>query len=190
MIIELTSIADVWKTTSHAFYDERGNFAESFKESSVFHDTGKEFGIKQLSYSSSNKSVIRGVHYSLSPIPQFKWITCIRGSILDIVTDIRIGSETFGKCISFELQAGDGVGVLILDRLGHSFYSREDGSILSYALSTEYEPSYDRTINPLDKELNIPWPQGTHILSLKDSNAPTLMQLSEESQLPLFFRSN
>ena len=103
---------------------------------------------------------------------------------------ITVLKETFGKCISFELQAGDGVGVLILDRLGHSFYSREDGSILSYALSTEYEPSYDRTINPLDKELNIPWPQGTHILSLKDSNAPTLMQLSEESQLPLFFRSN
>ena len=145
MIIELTNIADVWKTTSNPFYDERGNFSESFKESSVFHKTGKEFGI---------------------------------------------GSETFGKSISFELQAGDGIGVLILDRLGHSFHSREDGSILSYALSTEYDPKHDRTINPLDKELNIPWPQEAHTLSLKDSNAPTIMHLSEQSQLPLFARSN
>lgn len=190
MIIELTSIADVWKTISYPINDERGNFAENFKESSVFNVTGKEFRIKQLSNSSSNKSVIRGIHYSLSPIPQFKWITCIRGSILDIVTDIRIGSKTFGKSISIELQAGDGVGVLILDRLGHSFHSREDGSILSYALSTEYEPNFDRTINPLDKVLNIPWPKGTHIMSLKDSNALGLMQLSEEGQLPLFSSSN
>jgi len=190
VILELTTIAGVWKTTSQAFYDERGSFAESFKESSVFHHTGIEFGIKQLSSSSSSKSVIRGVHYSLSPIPQFKWITCFQGSILDVVTDIRIGSETFGKSISFELQGGDGFGVLILDRLGHSFYSREDGSILSYALSTEYDPKHDRTINPMDKELSIPWPQGTHILSSKDSNAPTIMHLIEQNELPLFSNSN
>ena len=92
-------IDGVWLAESPVWSDNRGFFREWFKCEDVKAATGIDFSIQQANISQSQRGVIRGIHYSLAPQGQAKWITCVQGSILDVVVDIRPKSPTYKKYI-------------------------------------------------------------------------------------------
>ena len=184
---EKTGIEGAWLVHSTQLSDNRGAFREWFRYQNNLEITGSSFNVMQSNFSISNKGVIRGIHYSLNPIGQWKWVTCLAGSIFDVVVDIRPKSPTFGKVECLELSPENGTGVLIQANLGHAFQAKTDNSIVVYNITSEYNPEFEHEINPLDLELKIQWPMKKMILSRKDESAPSLNELKNSNLLPRDF---
>ena len=179
-------IDGVWVADSPVWSDDRGFFREWFKSEDVKVATGREFGIEQANISLSSAGTLRGIHYSVSPRGQAKWITCVSGSIQDVIVDIRPESKTFGKWIDVELKGDSGKAVLISEGLGHGFLALEDNTAVAYLVSTPFSPSEEFEINPLDEKIGINW--GIDLCALKisekDKNAPSLAERNSSGLLP------
>ena len=169
-------IKGAWLATANTFNDDRGLFYEWYRKSHIDKITGGDFSASQVNISYSKKGVIRGIHYSLSKQGQAKFVTCITGSIWDVIVDIRPKSPTFKKWIGVTLNSVTGDSLFISKGLGHAFISLEEMSIVSYVLSSEYDPDMEYEICPLDQDLKINWPIQSQLLSSKDRFAPTLKQ--------------
>ena len=171
--------------------DSRGHFQESFKLSSLETELGLGFEVKQVNQSTSAKGVIRGIHFAENPPGQAKYVSCLKGSIWDFVVDLRTKSPTFGKWEGVEVSSDNGKSVLIAEGLGHAFLSLEEGSVVSYLCSKEYNPKTERQINPLDQDLAIDFlgfgaafRVGEFLLSSQDKKAQGFREALEAGLLP------
>ena len=189
MELTLLGIDGAWFATSPVRGDERGFFREWFKSSDVFGVTGIDFGVQQANISVSHLGVIRGIHYSLAFGGQAKWVTCVSGSIIDVIVDFRPKSPNYGQHVTQSLSSGEGRAFLIAAGLEHGFISLENNSAVSYLLSSPYPPQDAYEINPLDPDLKINWNLelvgGVEVvLSPKDAAAPSLSEREAQSKLP------
>ena len=180
-------IDGAWLAESPMWADDRGFFREWFKSADVLAATGIEFSVQQANISQSNRGVIRGIHYSLAPMGQAKWVTCAEGSVQDVIVDLRQTSKTFSKCVSIKLDSQEGLSVLLSPGLGHGFLSLEERTTVSYLLSTEFVPSLEFGVNPFDEKLHIDWELDGFEpkLSLKDECSPSLESLKLSNLLPM-----
>ena len=180
------SIEGAWLVESPVWSDDRGFFREWFKSQDVKNAVGRDFGIAQANISLSSKGTLRGIHYSMATGGQGKWITCVSGSIKDVIVDIRQDSKTFGQWIEVELSGDTGKAVFISEGLGHGFVALEDNTAVAYLVSTPFSPSDEFEIYPLDNEIGIKWGMDLSELkiSTKDKNAPSLAERLAEGKLP------
>ena len=178
-------IEGVWVAESPVWSDDRGFFREWFKSDDVKTATGREFGIEQANISLSSRGTLRGIHYSIAPRGQAKWITCVAGSIKDVIVDIRVESQTFGQWIEVELTGSSGKAVFISEGLGHAFVALEDNTAVAYLVSTPFSPTDELEINPLDEQIGINWGMDLSELKIsdKDKKAPTLAERLTEGKL-------
>ena len=141
----------------------------------------------QANASVSAKGVLRGIHFADVPPGQAKYVTCVKGSVLDVIVDIRVGSPTFGQWTSVLLDDRDRRAVYLSEGLGHGFCSLEDGSTVVYLCSEGYNPSGEHEVHPLDPAIGIEWPlEGIEPeLSAKDAAAPTLAEAAAAGLLPV-----
>jgi dTDP-4-dehydrorhamnose 3,5-epimerase len=179
-------IDGVWLAESPVWSDDRGFFREWFKSADVKNATGRDFGIEQANISHSSRGTLRGIHYSLASRGQAKWITCVSGSIKDVIVDIRPNSKSFGQWIEIELSSDFGKAVFISQGLGHGFVALEDNTAVAYLVSTPFSPSDEFEINALDEKIGINWGFDLNELKIsdKDKNAPTLAERLAEGRLP------
>jgi dTDP-4-dehydrorhamnose 3,5-epimerase len=185
MTAKALSIHGAWLLQSRVFADDRGTFSEWFKSSLLTELTGESFEPVQANVSVSNAGVIRGIHYSLAPHGQAKLVTVLRGSILDVAVDVRVGSPTFGTYESVVMVAGDGHTMFLRSDMAHAFQALEDNTVVSYLVSSEYSPTDEKEISPMCSMLNIQWhDQLRHVLSEKDKMAPNLTIQLQSQQLP------
>jgi dTDP-4-dehydrorhamnose 3,5-epimerase len=186
--MELTplGIDGAWLAESPVWSDDRGFFREWFKSEDVEAATGREFGIEQANISLSSAGTLRGIHYSIAPRGQAKWVTCVSGSIQDVIVDIRPESKTFGQWIDVELKGDSGKAVLINEGLGHGILALEDNTAVAYLVSTRFSRTDEFEINPLDEKIGIKWGMDLSSLkiSAKDKIAPTLAERLAEGKLP------
>ena len=186
MIIEPLPIKGTWLATSPILTDDRGYFREWFKFGELQEATGTDFRVEQANISLSSAGTLRGIHYSIAPRGQAKWITCVSGAIQDVIVDIRPDSKTYGQWLEIELKSDSGKAVLISEGLGHGFLALEDNTAVAYLVSTPYSPSDEFEINPIDEDIGINW--AIDLLSLKisdkDKHAPRLAERLAEGLLP------
>jgi epimerase EvaD len=170
-----------------SFGDNRGVFAAPF-QGEVFHQTvGHPMRLGQTNHSVSRRGTIRGVHFADTPPGQSKYIYCPRGSMLDVIVDIRVGSPTFGQWDSVLLDSESFRAVYVPEGLGHGFVALEDGTAMSYLCSTGYNPASEHAITPMDPALDLPWPADlAPVLSEKDAKAPTLAEAEVAGLLPSY----
>jgi dTDP-4-dehydrorhamnose 3,5-epimerase len=184
------SIEGSWIFSPDKFPDERGSFHEVFQLPTLSDTLGFGFEVKQVNQSVSKAGVIRGIHWADVPPGQAKYVFCSKGAIWDFVVDIRLGSPTFGQWAAAEVTADNGKCVLISEGLGHLFLSLEDDTVVNYLCSEPFSPKTEREINPLDKDLAIPFesfmPGERLLLSPKDKASPTLQEAQAAGILPLF----
>lgn len=180
------SIDGAWVAESPIWSDDRGFFREWFKSEDVKAATGRDFGIKQANISFSSVGTLRGIHYSTAPRGQAKWITCVSGSIQDVIVDIRPDSKTFGQWVDVELKGALGQAVFISEDLGHGFLALEDNTSVAYLVSTPFSPTDEFEINPLDENIGIKWRMSSEELriSKKDLGAPSLKSMLKQGALP------
>jgi len=179
-------IEGVWLAESPVWTDDRGFFREWFKSEDIKNVIGRDFGIEQANISLSSSGTLRGIHYSIAADGQAKWITCVSGSIKDVIVDIRPNSKSFGHWIEVELRGDSGKAVLISEGLGHGYLSLVENSAVAYLVSTPFSPSDEFEINPLDEKIGINWGWDLSKLKIsdKDKNAPTLAERLAEGKLP------
>lgn len=170
------------------FPDDRGLFREWFKASAL-EGIGIEFQIAQANFSVSKKGVIRGLHYSLAPEGQSKFVTCVQGGILDQLVDIRVGSPTYLEKVCIELESDSGNSVLIASGVAHGFSVPRETSAISYLTTSEFSSSFEKGINPLDRKLNVNWrlPESTSsVISKADLDARDFEFALDNDLLPMY----
>lgn len=179
---ELT-VPGAWEITPKLHGDTRGLFFEWFTEGGFAEMTGHHFDVRQANCSVSAAGVLRGVHFAELPPSQAKYVTCVRGAVLDVVVDVRVGSPTFGQWDSVLLDEHNRRSVYLSEGLGHAFLSLQDDSTVMYLCSAPYNPEREHTI--LATSLGIDWPiEGEPVLSDRDAAAPTLEQTRAAGVLP------
>jgi dTDP-4-dehydrorhamnose 3,5-epimerase len=167
-IIE-TIIEGVYLIKPKIFKDERGYFFESFNQKEINKKTNVSF--VQDNQSLSSKDILRGLHFQKPPFAQDKLVSVIKGSVLDVVVDIRVNSKTYGKYIIEELNEENHHQLFIPIGMAHGFLSLEDHTIFAYKCSNFYNRESEGVIKWNDPDLNIKWPISNPILSEKDENA-------------------
>ena len=166
--------------------DDRGEFAEWFRLDKIASETGYSFPVRQANISRSSQGVVRGIHFCQVPPGQAKLVTCMTGTILDVVVDIRVDSPTFGQWESVEVTAADRNAVLLPVGVGHAFVALEDNTTVCYLVSDVYTPDKEFGIHPLDAELGIDYrlDSSALLLSPKDQQAPTFQEARQQGLLP------
>ena len=165
--------------------DSRGRFTEWYRADVLAKETGFGLTLAQANHSVSARGVLRGVHFALVPPGQAKYVYCPSGKVLDVIVDIRVGSPTFGVHDSVLLDSEQPRAVYLAEGLGHAFVSLADNSSVTYLVSSGYSPGREFGINPMDPELDLPWPTDIEFeFSAKDQAAPTLAEAKEQGLLP------
>lgn len=162
------------KPTLHG--DDRGYFAETFRQDLFNNAIGRNINFIQDNESKSSKGVLRGLHYQVAPYSQSKLVRVIQGAVMDVVVDIRKSSPTFGQHLSFELTSNNKHQLFVPEGFAHGFVVLSDIATFSYKVDSYYAPEHERGIAYNDKELKINWQLKSKILKLsnKDSINPTL----------------
>ena len=122
------------------------------------------------------RGTIRGLHYQVEPFLEAKLISCIKGSVMDVLLDMRPTSETYGKYASYHLTPGSG-SLLVPPLVAHGFQSLEDETTLLYLHSNDYSPDYSQGVNPLDPDIGISWPLPISSISESDRNLPSFPEV-------------
>jgi dTDP-4-dehydrorhamnose 3,5-epimerase len=148
-------IEGVWLHTPKVWPDDRGTFHEVFKHSLISEQLGREFQVKQVNQSASAAGVIRGIHWTDSPEGQAKYVSCPKGAIWDVVVDLRPDSDTYGEWDARILSEENGQSMLISEGIGHAFLALQNETVANYLCTSEFNPSADKTINPIDPTLDI-----------------------------------
>lgn len=151
--------------------DERGDFVKLYQRS-VFEDLGFEDAIAEAFVSTSTRGVVRGLHFQLPPADHAKTIVCLRGSVFDVVVDLRVGSPTFGSHDVFELDERRPAALHIPNGCAHGFQATSDGALMLYLTSTEHDPGRDTGIRW--DSVGVDWPRTEPTVSPRDRALPPL----------------
>jgi dTDP-4-dehydrorhamnose 3,5-epimerase len=178
MEFERLEIPDLVLITPRRHGDSRGFFSETFRVDS-FAMQGLQLNFVQDNHVySTQKGVLRGLHFQTPPRAQGKLVRCTRGSIFDVGVDIRAGSPTYGRHAGAVLSAENWRQLWIPPGFAHGYLTLEDDCEVIYKVTDYYAPECDKGIAWNDPALGIDWPlpERIIILSEKDRRQPSLAE--------------
>lgn len=156
------------------FRDDRGFFLETYNEA-LFRTLGIDAHFVQDNHAYSTRpGVLRGLHFQLPPHAQAKLVWVIRGRVLDVAVDLRVGSPTFGKHFAVELSAENMLRFFVPRGFAHAYVTLTPDTEFLYKVDGPYAPAADAGIIWNDPDLGIAWPVAEPQLSPKDAALPRL----------------
>ena len=175
------SIPDVWVIEPKVHGDERGYFAETYRQDKFEDALGYRVNFVQDNESKSYKGVLRGLHFQLAPYAQSKLVRVIEGIVLDVAVDVRRGSPSFGQHVAVELSGVNKKQIFIPRGFAHGFLVLTDTATFAYKVDNFYSPECDRGLAFDDIDLNIDWKLTKQklLVSDKDSQQPRLTELMD-----------
>ena len=162
--------------------DERGFFVETYRRKR-YAELGIGGGFLQDNHSRSRRGVVRGMHFQAG---QAKLVRCARGSIIDVLVDLRRGSPTFGQWEAFELSDENLHQLYCPDGFAHGFCVTSDEADVVYKVSAYYDRDREGSIAYDDPDVGIEWPGIELTPSARDRRAPRLRDV--EADLPFAWR--
>lgn len=174
--VEETGIQGLVVVKPKVFRDPRGFFMETFRADS-FQALGLPGHFLQDNLSKSSKGIVRGLHYQAPPFDQGKLVTAIRGTVLDVVVDIRKNSPTYGESRSFLLSEEDPCFVYVPSGFAHGFSVLSDIALFHYKCTQVYDKASEGGILWNDPDLNIDWQVENALVSDKDQELPKFKDL-------------
>lgn len=164
-----TAIPDVFIFEPKVFGDARGFFFESFNQKIFEEIVARKVEFVQDNHSQSQRGVLRGLHYQLTPHSQGKLVRCVEGAVFDVAVDIRKNSATFGKWVGAVLSAENKHQLWIPEGFAHGFLTLSETAQFLYKATNFYAPQSERSIIWNDPDIAIEWPTvEAIILSAKD----------------------
>jgi len=168
--------------------DSRGFFVETFRSDGLAElGLGPGVAFVQDNHSRSGRGVVRGMHFQLGG-GIAKLVRCARGTIVDVILDIRRGSPDFGKWAAFTLDDEQHAQLLVPVGFAHGFCVTSEVADVCYKQTGYYDPGADCGLAYDDPEIGIDWPipHAERIVSRRDAEAPRLRELAAD--LPFEYR--
>ena len=170
-----TKLPGVYIIEPQVFGDQRGYFMETWSTRN-FEEMGLNYNFVQDNQSfSSQKGILRGIHFQNAPMAQAKLVRVTRGAVLDVAVDLRKGSPTYRQWVSVELSAENKRMLMIPRGFGHGFKTLTDDVEFCYKVDNLYSRECDRGIRFNDPSIGVEWGEVVEsLLSPKDTNSPLL----------------
>lgn len=184
MKVTETHIPDVKIIEPQVFEDSRGYFFESFSERDFFREVARVRFV-QDNESRSRRGVIRGLHFQRGEHAQSKLVRVVRGAVLDVAVDVRMGSPWFGQHVAVELSEENRRQIFIPKGFAHGFSVLSEEAVVQYKCDEFYVSGSEGAVAWNDPDLAIDWkiPEDGVVLSGKDMSHPFLKNLDD---LPLY----
>ena len=158
--------------------DERGFFAETYRRS-VLTELGIDHDFVQDNHSRSGRGALRGIHFQIGE-GQAKLVRCARGSIYDVVVDLRRGSPAYGRWEAAVLDDEAHRQLYVPVGFGHAFCALSTEADVVYKCSSYYDPATERGIRYDDPDIGIECPEVELLVSERDATAPLLRDVAGE----------
>ena len=172
MKITETTLPGVLVVEPRVFADDRGFFLETY-QAERYAAAGIAASFVQDNFSRSVRGTLRGLHFQ-EPKAQGKLVQVLRGTVFDVVVDVRRNSPTFARWFGIELSGDAPKQLWIPPGFAHGFCVTSDSADFHYKCTTPYAPEAERSIRWNDPALAITWPVTQPLLSSKDAAAPLL----------------
>lgn len=176
MIIKKTKFKNLLIYQKTYFKDNRGYFLELFKNKLL----KKNFPFTCISF--SKKNVLRGLHIQTKN-KQGKYISVLKGRIIDIALDLRKNSKTFGKYFKIELSEKNSKSIYIPEGFAHGFYGLGKENYLLYSCTNYQDVNNEVGIKWNDNDLRIKWPKTKPIISKKDKKNISFKEFKKINEL-------
>lgn len=171
-----TPLAGAFVIDIEPMHDERGFFARTWCRQE-FAAHGLHTATEQMSISfNRRKGTLRGMHFQMPPHEETKLVQCVRGSIYDVIVDLRKTSVTFAKWFGIELTSENRRMLYIPQGFAHGFLTLEDDAEVSYRMSQKYVPEAARGFRWNDPAFGIVWPEEVEMISERDRRYPDFPQ--------------
>jgi dTDP-4-dehydrorhamnose 3,5-epimerase len=173
MIFRETKLKGAFIINLEKIKDERGFFARLFcKKEFKKNGLVSAFVQGNISYN-KKKNTIRGMHFQRTPFEEVKLVRCIKGSIFDVIIDLRADSPTYKDWIAVKLIQENYKMLYIPEGFAHGYQTLEDNTEILYLVSEFYSPGYEHGVRWNDPAFGIKWPQVDNIIiSKKDKSWP------------------
>ena len=173
IIFTETKLAGAYLIEPELLRDERGFFSRMWCQRE-FALRGLRAGFVQgnLSYS-ARAGTLRGMHYQVAPDAEIKLVRCTRGSIYDVIVDLRPASPTYTEWSAAELSAANHLVLYVPEGFAHGYLTLENDTEVSYEVSQFYRPGSERGLRYDDPAFGIAWPIGVEVVSEKDRSWST-----------------
>ena len=172
MIFTETPLRGAFVIEAEPLEDTRGLFARTWCRRE-FEAHGLEIRIAQCSTSfNKKKGTLRGMHYQLPPFAEAKMVRCTRGSMYDVIIDLRPGSPTFTDHIAVVLTAENRKALYVPVGFAHGFQTLEDDTEVFYQISEFFAPDHSRGVRWNDPAFAIPWPDDERLIAERDRGYP------------------
>jgi len=163
-----TALSGAFIVEVNKLEDDRGFFGRAWCEKE-FTDHGLDATVAQANVSyNKRRGTLRGMHFQRAPHSEVKLVRCTRGSLVDVIVDIRPESPTFRKWIAVELTADNCRMLYIPKRFAHGYQTLEDNVDLMYMVSTPYAPTHPTGVRYDDPAFGITWPLAVSAISKAD----------------------
>ncbi len=177
MIFEKTALKNNYLIKLETKEDQRGIFGRFYCEKE-FSEQGLNTHWVQINTSTNKKiGTFRGLHYQRQPNAEIKLVRCLKGSIWDVVVDLRENSETFGKWFGAKLSDKNYTMMYVPKGFAHGFVSLENQTEILYLVSDFYTPNVEDALIWNDPDVAIKWPIKPKIVSDKDKSARLLKEI-------------
>jgi dTDP-4-dehydrorhamnose 3,5-epimerase len=148
--------------------DERGSFARIWS-SAEFAELGLAAQLAEMSLSyTSRRGTLRGLHYQVAPHAEAKLVTCVRGTIWDVIVDLRSDSPSYRQWHGTELDAVGADSLYIPEGCAHGFIALSDDVLVMYQITDVYDPTCARGVRWNDPAFAIDWPLAPSLMNERD----------------------
>jgi len=174
MRLQKLSINGAVLIEAEPFSDQRGIFARFFCADELKEVLGDR-QIVNVNYSrTAMKGAVRGMHFQYPPKAEMKFVRCIRGSVYDVIVDIRKGSPTFLQWFGAVLSEENMQMFCVPEGFAHGFQALEDGVEMLYLHTEFYSPELEGGLLYNDPVLGIKWPLLPTDVSKRDNHHGTI----------------
>jgi dTDP-4-dehydrorhamnose 3,5-epimerase len=177
MLFKETQLTGAYIIELEPTIDERGCFARTFcREEFSSHGLNPRVAQCDISYN-RKKGTLRGLHYQIAPFSEAKLVSCIAGSIYDVIVDLRADSPSYCEWFAVQLSAHHPRSMLYIpEKFAHGFQTLEDETEVFYQMSQFYHPQSARGLRWDDPAFRIIWPEDQRIISKRDRSFPDFVR--------------
>jgi len=176
-------IKGAWLIQHGVFGDRRGQL-ERILDRSGSEEHGIDTRVEHSLISSNpDLGTLRGFHFQNTPFVEAKTITCLSGSIYDVVVDLRMDSPTYCSWVAVELHAGDHRSLHVPSGCANGWLTLSANTNLHYYMAEKFSPDHGRGFRFDDLAFEVQWPNSPLVIAERDLNWLAFDRTSDGIQL-------
>src|SRR5450432_2075527 len=172
-----TPLPGVFIVRAQPVSDSRGSFARTYC-ADLFARQGLIVPLSVTARATNRAAfTLRGLHFQVAPHEETKLVSCVGGSVFDVVVDVRPRSPTWGQWFGTTLQASGDDALYVPAGCAHGYLTLTDGAQVLYQMTDSHHPAAERGVRWDDPTLRIEWPAAPRVIAERDRRLGELTDL-------------